>query len=476
METVGHTNLPPRLPGPPITNLPDSDDPHPSLSDFHDYEPNLEFDDSELTQPCPAIELDDDAFLGDDFLESTDDIKTDLEADNYEDQLNLGEGQDAKIMEELKTNKFIDLIGADEYGQHIFAIYACNLPAKRTVHSGKIVEIIIEKMEEYVKNDYVLIYFHQGLKDESKPSIQFLWNAYKELDRSYKKNLKMLYVVHPTMFIKFVWNFFKPFISEKFKNKLVYVSSIEQLKPLIKVQTLKLPSPIIEFDEKANANKNSIVGLKLTKETTPTTAQFGVTLKFVIENSPCNNQIPPVVEKCISFLSEAERIETEGIFRRSGHLLKINELKKRINAGESVNFDNEDIYIVAGLLKSFFRELTEPLLTFELHDEIVRFLEWPKEERPRNVKLMLREKLPEENYAVFKYLIEFLVKVTDRKDFNKMTSSNLAIVFAPNLVWAKHNQMSLDEIGPINAFIDFVLQNHRDIYLVDIYQKETATD
>lgn len=101
-------------------------------------------------------------------------------------------------------------------------------------------------MEEYVQNDYVLIYFHQGLKDESKPSIQFLWNAYKELDRSYKKNLKMLYVVHPTIFIRFVWNFFKPFISEKFKNKLVYVSSIEQLKPLIKMKTIKLPSPIVE--------------------------------------------------------------------------------------------------------------------------------------------------------------------------------------------------------------------------------------
>lgn len=60
------------------------------------------------------------------------------------------------------------------------------------------------------------------------------------------------------------------------------------------------------------------------------------------------------------------------------------------------------------------------------------------------------------------------------KDLNKMTSSNLAIVFGPNLVWAKHNQMSLEEIGPINAFIDFVLQNHKDIYMVDINKNETV--
>lgn len=34
----------------PQINLQENDDPHPSLSDFHDYEPNLEFDDTELSQ------------------------------------------------------------------------------------------------------------------------------------------------------------------------------------------------------------------------------------------------------------------------------------------------------------------------------------------------------------------------------------------------------------------------------------------
>lgn len=64
----------------------------------------------------------------------------------------------------------------------------------------------------------------------------------------------------------------------------------------------------------------------------------------------------------------------------------------------------------------------------------------------------------------------------DRKDFNKMTSSNLAIVFGPNLVWAKNDQMSLDEIGPINAFVDFVIVNHDNIYIFDINQKEILRD
>lgn len=64
----------------------------------------------------------------------------------------------------------------------------------------------------------------------------------------------------------------------------------------------------------------------------------------------------------------------------------------------------------------------------------------------------------------------------DRKDFNKMTSSNLAIVFGPNLVWSRDDQMSLEEIAPINAFIDFVLQNHDDIYIFDINKRDLIKD
>lgn len=38
--------------GPPINSVvTDGEEPLPSLSDFHDYEPNLEFDDTELTNP-----------------------------------------------------------------------------------------------------------------------------------------------------------------------------------------------------------------------------------------------------------------------------------------------------------------------------------------------------------------------------------------------------------------------------------------
>ncbi|KAJ6641479.1 Rho GTPase-activating protein 68F, partial [Pseudolycoriella hygida] len=459
------SNIPPRLPGPAINPIViDSEEPHPSLSDWHDYEPNLEFDDTELTHaPDPSqIVLDDEDFVSGDFANVEDDINETLEADNYEDQLNPLDASELSAMENYAKLKFIDFYGTDKQGQHIFAIYACRLPEKKDLNGTTFIEYIIKQMEPYVQNDYVIVYFHQGLKEDNKPSIPFLWNAYKDLDRNFRKNLKKLYVVHPTLFIRIIWNFFKPFISEKFKNKLIYISNLDELRQSLGLNQLKLPENIYEFDEKNSRGSRSAVD----------SAKFGVSLKFINQNSPCLNYIPPIVRKCVDSLSITGVIDTEGIFRRSGNYSKVVELKQKVNGGNDVDFKDVDTHVVAGLLKTFLRDLDEPLLTYDLYDEITSFLEYPKEERSRNVKQMLREKLPIENYELFKYLIEFLVKVMECKDLNKMTASNLAIVFGPNLVWAKHNQMSLEEIGPINAFLEFVLQNHRDIYMVDINQKE----
>ena len=171
---------------------------------------------------------------------------TNLEADNYEEQLRPPDVDEDAIRLDLSKRKFIDYIGTTKHGQPIIAIFACRLPERKNLNTNIFIDFIIKTMEQYVQNDYVIAYFHQGLKDISKPPLAFLWNSYKELDRNFKKNLKQLYVVHPTTFIKMVWFFFKPMISEKFKNKLVYISSIEELKEILGQKNLNVPDNVRE--------------------------------------------------------------------------------------------------------------------------------------------------------------------------------------------------------------------------------------
>lgn len=82
------------------------------------------------------------------------------------------------------------------------------------------------------------------------------------------------------------------------------------------------------------------------------------------------------MRKCVDSLSITGVIDTEGIFRRSGNYSQIVALKQKVNSGQSddVDFKETDTHIVAGLLKSFLRDLSEPLLTYELYDEIINFL------------------------------------------------------------------------------------------------------
>lgn len=60
----------------------------------------------------------------------------------------------------------------------------------------------------------------------------------------------------------------------------------------------------------------------------------------------------------------------------------------------------------------------------------------------------------------------FLFQVMDRSDLNKMTSSNLAVVFGPNLLRSQNINLSLAAIGPINMFTDFVLTHQDEIFLI----------
>ncbi|XP_062129019.1 rho GTPase-activating protein 68F isoform X1 [Drosophila sulfurigaster albostrigata] len=470
-----NSRFPARLPGPAISSIVENSesDPLPSLSDLHDCEPKLEFDDTELLTSAP---LEKDVMVGDFVLADDSDLENEEPNNPLEDDFEELREQSENTPSVLKQNK-CDFLGTDKQGRHIFGIYASRFPEKSQLEG--FVREVIKEIEPFVENDYILVYFHQGLKEDNKPSAQFLWNSYKELDRNFRKNLKTLYVVHPTWFIRVIWNFFSPFISDKFRKKLVYISSLDELRQALGLNKLKLPDTICDFDDKLNPSRNRANPAAASASATPngrTTMQFGVPLKFIVMHSPCLNSIPPIVRKCVDSLSITGVIDTEGIFRRSGNHSEIMALKERVNRGEDVDLSDVNVHVIAGLLKSFLRDLAEPLLTFDLYDDVTKFLDWPKEERSRNVTQLIREKLPEENYELFKYIVDFLVRVVDCADLNKMTSSNLAIVFGPNFLWSGRNNTSLDEIAPINAFVDFVLQNHKAIYLIDVNQRTVTVD
>lgn len=66
-------------------------------------------------------------------------------------------------------------------------------------------------------------------------------------------------------------------------------------------------------------------------------------------------------------------LTVEGIFRRSANAATLKKTQQKFNEGLVVNFDEEgDVHIPAVILKTFLRDLAEPLLTFDLFQPVTR--------------------------------------------------------------------------------------------------------
>lgn len=366
---------------------------------------------------------------------------------------------------DIARHQIIEVAGDDNFGRKVIVFNACRMPPHHQLDHHKLLMYLKGTLDQYVESDYTLIYFHHGLTSENKPSLTWLRDAYREFDRKYKKNIKALYIVHPTMFIKTLLILFKPIISFKFGRKINYVSYLSELEDVVKCEQLLIPARVKEYDNKLRASLKPSAQPPMSPLHSPTLPNqvFGVPLALLRERNPDGDPIPLVMRDTISFLSE-QGLEIEGIFRRSANVTLVKEVQLRYNSGVTVNFRAmEDIHLAAVILKTFLRELPEPLLTYQLYNDIVNFSSVSSDSQVAFMKTLVAS-LPEENDATLRYLITFLAQVSANSEVNKMTNSNLAVVFGPNLLWGRDNAMSLSAIGPINNFTRTLLDQQHLVF------------
>ena len=127
-------------------------------------------------------------------------------------ELKLDDYDENDDFSDIAQYNCVEVAGDDLFGRRIITIYACRLPSATQIHHLRLLKYIMYTLDQYVENDYCVVYFHYGLNSQNKPKLNFLYQAYKAFDRKYKKNLKALFLVHPTNFIRIVWQLFKPII------------------------------------------------------------------------------------------------------------------------------------------------------------------------------------------------------------------------------------------------------------------------
>lgn len=145
---------------------------------------------------------------------------------------------------------------------------------------------------------------------------------------------------------------------------------------------------------------------------------FGVSLEdlFRRDGSP----VPMIVYQCIQAV-DLFGLSVEGIYRVNGTAQHLTTLKNIFNTdANSVDFRNpeaffHDVNSVAGLLKQWFRELPDPLLTAERYDEFIEAAKIEDDTIRRDSMHAVVNALPDPNYATLRSLVLVSATLTSRK-------------------------------------------------------------
>ncbi|CAG4954993.1 unnamed protein product, partial [Parnassius apollo] len=183
---------------------------------------------------------------------------------------------------------------------------------------------------------------------------------------------------------------------------------------------------------------------------------FGVPLTVSLQRT--GHALPKPIQCALNWL-KANALDQMGIFRKAGVKSRIAKLRAAVEsagaaglvgaasagASESLgldkcsaSFDGAQAHDVADLVKQYFRELPDALLTNKLSETFIAiFQHVPEPLRPDAVQCALLL-LPEEHLEALHSLLIFLSEVAEHSAVNQMTASNLAVCLAPTLLRLHH--------------------------------------
>ncbi|KAM6967546.1 rho GTPase-activating protein 33 [Aplochiton taeniatus] len=193
---------------------------------------------------------------------------------------------------------------------------------------------------------------------------------------------------------------------------------------------------------------------------------FGCDLGEHLLNSGLD--VPQVLMTCSEFIEQNGIVD--GIYRHSGVSSNIQKLRHEFDSENVPDLTKEvymqDIHCVGSLCKLYFRELPNPLLTYQLYDKFADCMgEMTDEERLVKVHDVIQQ-LPPPHYRTLEYLIRHLSGLATCSGETNMHIKNLAIVWAPNLLRSKEIETAglvgadpFREVRVQSVVVEFLLSN-----------------
>ncbi|XP_063112132.1 rho GTPase-activating protein 32 isoform X2 [Cavia porcellus] len=182
-------------------------------------------------------------------------------------------------------------------------------------------------------------------------------------------------------------------------------------------------------------------------------------------------EVPQVLQSCTAFIERYGIVD--GIYRLSGVASNIQRLRHEFDSEHVPDLTKEpyvqDIHSVGSLCKLYFRELPNPLLTYQLYEKFSEAVSAATDEE-RLIKIHdVIQQLPPPHYRTLEFLMRHLSLLADYCSITNMHAKNLAIVWAPNLLRSKQIESAcfsgtaaFMEVRIQSVVVEFIL-NHVDV-------------
>ncbi|OWK13898.1 ARHGAP27, partial [Cervus elaphus hippelaphus] len=192
---------------------------------------------------------------------------------------------------------------------------------------------------------------------------------------------------------------------------------------------------------------------------------FGCPLAELCERE--KSLVPRFVQQSIRAV-EARGLDIDGLYRISGNLATIQKLRYKVDHDERLDLEDgrwEDVHVITGALKLFFRELPEPLFPFSHFRQFLAAIKLQDPaKRFRCVRDLVRS-LPAPNHDTLRALFQHLCRVIEHGERNRMSVQNVAIVFGPTLLRPETEEASMPMTMVFqNQVVELILQQCSDIF------------
>uniref|UniRef100_A0A674E2X8 Rho GTPase activating protein 32a n=1 Tax=Salmo trutta TaxID=8032 RepID=A0A674E2X8_SALTR len=198
---------------------------------------------------------------------------------------------------------------------------------------------------------------------------------------------------------------------------------------------------------------------------------FGCDLGEHLLNS--EHDVPQVIKCCTEFIERHGVVD--GMYRLSGISSNIQKLRHEFDSEEipdlSRDVFKQDIHSIGSLCKLYFRELPNPLLTYQLYERFSEAVSAATDEE-RLVKIHnVIQQLPPPHYRTLEFLMRHLSQLATFSPITNMHTKNLAIVWAPNLLRSKQIESAcfsgtaaFMEVRIQSVVVEFILNNTETLF------------